>query len=489
MVIFITVPIVLYMLFRAADADKQKMLFSSVEERGRLIGEILRPHLAHGGIENFSAVAGQFHTLAGPDAQLKLLFRPNSENKGADNEGSGFFYVAAAPEVAAAALAAEQRRLQKLGVLDVLSASCNTGKTNTLRYLDENTHVEVVTAITPLLTGGGCWVVVTAYSTAGYQRSSIGRPYWTTPEVRISAIIYATMALITITILLGAWSNLRRISLLARKFRVDGRQGRLFAQRNALTEITQVTDELDRLVLALEQSARSIREAAEDNTHAFKTPLAVISQSVEPLKRIVPPGNERGQRAVSMIEGAIAKLDDLIASAWRMDELIADLIDPPREIVDLTSLLNAVLTGYATVLRERGLNLRLEIAPDIEVRASEEMLETIIENLMENAASFSQPGTSLHISLSGQKSLIMLKIEDEGPGVPEGELEKIFERYYSRRHAEDEAEQSRHNEAHHLGIGLWIVRRNIEAIGGRIWAENRAEGGLRMSIELPRASL
>lgn len=80
-------------------------------------------------------------------------------------------------------------------------------------------------------------------------------------------------------------------------------------------------------------------------------------------------------------------------------------------------------------------------------------------------------------------------MDDEGPGVPEPELERIFERYYSARmeSSEDSAgDAARNNVEHHFGIGLWIIRRNIHAIGGRVAAENRAGRGLRVVVTLPR---
>ena len=79
-------------------------------------------------------------------------------------------------------------------------------------------------------------------------------------------------------------------------------------------------------------------------------------------------------------------------------------------------------------------------------------------------------------------SATTISVSDQGPGVPPGDLERIFERYVSIRD-----ESQRMPGAGNFGIGLWIVRRNIEAAGGLIRAENRKEGGLRMAVELPLA--
>jgi two-component system sensor histidine kinase ChvG len=83
-------------------------------------------------------------------------------------------------------------------------------------------------------------------------------------------------------------------------------------------------------------------------------------------------------------------------------------------------------------------------------------------------------------------------VDDEGPGVDPANLDRIFERYFSHREPgrgmpEDEAAAHQAGAAH-FGIGLWIVRRNIEAFGGRVRAENRPTGGLRMTVALPLAA-
>src|SRR3546814_4091175 len=75
---------------------------------------------------------------------------------------------------------------------------------------------------------------------------------------------------------------------------------------------------------------------------------------------------------------------------------------------------------------------------------------------------------------------------DRGPGVPHGELTRIFERYVSLR-SKPKASESDGEGSPHMGIGLWIVRRNLQAIGGSVRAENRPDGGLAMVLRFPLA--
>jgi two-component system sensor histidine kinase ChvG len=249
-----------------------------------------------------------------------------------------------------------------------------------------------------------------------------------------------------------------------------------------MPELAEAADEFDRMVDVLQSSADDIRRAAEDNAHAFKTPIAVIRQSLEPLKRSIGVDNQRGVRALGLIESSLDRLDGLVASSRRLDEATADLIDTKRVEVDLSNLLSRLLEAHRDNFARKTLVLRGHIAPEVVVMADEEMVETVIENLLDNAVSFSPDGESIGIRLEPRGGSAELLVGDSGPGVAEDNLDRIFERYYSHR-----VQGSGEDGATHFGIGLWIARRNVEALGGTIRAENRKPSGLLMRVSLPLA--
>jgi two-component system sensor histidine kinase ChvG len=207
----------------------------------------------------------------------------------------------------------------------------------------------------------------------------------------------------------------------------------------------------------------------------------VIRQSLEPLKRGITDENRRGFRALGLIESSLDKLDGLIASARRLDEATADLIDTTRTDFDLSSLLNRLVQTHADNLAQRRLTMKGEIAPRVLARANEEMVETVVENVLDNAISFSPDGDSIGIRLEPRGGFAELLIGDSGPGVPQEDLMRIFDRYFSQR----PRKVGHDDEAAHFGIGLWIARRNVEALGGTIRAENRQPNGLLVRIKLP----
>ncbi|WP_247893766.1 sensor histidine kinase [Azospirillum endophyticum] len=501
--VFVAVPVLLYDQFQRADEASQQLLLKSAQRQGELIARALEPELL--GVDR-TALPSLSIALAryGDDrTRLKLLVRPRvaATASGAKAGPEPFFYVAAAPSLSTADIDAERRLLLEQGVLDRLGSSCAGNSTLAMRVPHVEGGEEVLSSITPIKTSFGCWALVTSHATEAYISSSIGRPYWSTPAVQAAAAIYLAMAALVLAVLAGVWRNLNRFGDLARRI-VGGDdtpdhedRNASFAARNTVPELAGVAEDFDRLVATLRDSAQSLRRAAEDNAHAFKTPIAVIRQSVEPLRRALPAENARSQRALTMIEKSLDKLDGLVSFARRMDEAAADLLAPARRRVDLSSLVERMAGGYTGLLAERRLHMRSRIDAGLVVRASEETLETIVENLVENAVSFSPPDGTVSVRLTRSNSqgapMAELVVDDEGPGVDPANLDRIFERYFSHREPgrgmpEDEAAAHQAGAAH-FGIGLWIVRRNIEAFGGRVRAENRPTGGLRMTVTLPLA--
>ena len=146
--------------------------------------------------------------------------------------------------------------------------------------------------------------------------------------------------------------------------------------------------------------------------------------------------------------------------------------------------------AYMISAAAKGVGLESRITPRIAVPANEDLLEVVLENLIENALSVSGRGGQISVALERRlavagdagSGLAVLRVMDRGPGVPEQFLDRIFERYVSLRDGGESVEGD------HAGIGLWIVRRNLAAIGGKISAQNRPGGGLQVTVEIPLES-
>lgn len=451
----------------------------AIHEQGRLVSEALVPLLKDFSGQNVGALNEALTRIAGGTLRIKLLLRPAGTT-----ETDNFFYMAAHPRVPSEYLDRDRIDLIATGVLKEVSASCAIGVPTIAQYRNPAGKDEVLTSISPVLTDRGCWVVILS-QTEDVFLGSVGRTsYWDTPEVRLAAAIYSSMALIVLAVFVSAWGNLRRFAALARRLRVTKpAKNPSFRSLNRVPELRGIAAEFDRMVEVLHGTADAIRLAAHENAHAIKTPIAIIAQSIEPIKRALPANDESAKKACARIEKSVDRLDALVAAARRMEETIAESISPPRERLDLSAVLSRMLETYKATTTVRGVRIEQRIEPGLSVLAGEETIEIVMENLLANALSFSATGATISVTATRQGQDVEILVEDEGPGVEPSDLERIFERYYSHRPAGSRGERI----GSHYGIGLWIVRRNIEALGGNVRAENRARGGLRVRISLPRA--
>jgi len=473
--IFVIVPVILYDQFRAADRQKRQLVMDSVRDQSRIVASALTPLLTDSTQPDLPAISNELAHLHSEMTTIKLLFRPATGSQ-------GFYYVGSAPPISNDALDAERLQLKEQGVLEWLEQSCSGAMPIALRYRAPDGHDELVISVEPIRAVTGCWAVVTTLSAAALPGLTLDVPYYDTPEIRFAGAIYLAMAVLTFTTLWSIWRGLIKFGERARAIRIKAAPVSSFRSRNDMPELAGVAEEFDRMVETLQDAARDLRQTAEDNAHAFKTPVAIIRQSLEPVERAIPPDHVRAHRALGLIQQSLDKLDGLLASARRLDEAAADLLEISRNDVDLSGLVNRVTSAYAELVRLRGMTLLTDIDPSITVRGDADMIETVIENILENAVSFSEHGATIRVTLKLRGDQASLSIADEGPGVPAGDLPRIFDRYFSSR---DSAAASDEH-AVHYGVGLWIVRRNILALGGQVSATNRDPHGLAVSILLPR---
>lgn len=474
--IFAAVPVVVYLQLRAADAEKTSLLLSATQTQGQIVAESLRPLLDTFAPRTVRQLGETINRVGPPESNIKVLLRP----EGTTGQDS-FFYVAAAPAVPVEYLQQELDELTRNGVLAFVRESCDTVAPRATRYTNPAGEDELLVSLTPIRSKAGCWVVIMSLSTADIIGAWLSEPYWRTPQVQVALGIYLLLAVFVIWLFLDGWQALRGFALRARRIRGGQEPAGSFAAETSVPELISVAQEFDGLVGRLRETAQSLRFAAEENAHAFKTPIAVIAQSLEPVKRAVAD-DPRAARSAERIGQAADRLDALVQAARQMDQAAAEVLDSPAEAVDIADLLRRIGDAYAVQLADSGVAVETEAPEHCRAMATPDSFETVIENLIENAATFSpRPGTvTMGLRADGKEAVIT--VEDEGPGVSEADLERIFERYMSNRpRGENGPGES------HFGIGLWVVRRNVTAMGGTVTAKNRPEGGFRVTIRLPAA--
>jgi two-component system sensor histidine kinase ChvG len=227
---FVAVPVLVYDQFRAANDETNRLLVASIEAQGKLIAEALRPGLETADGAAMTALARAVQRLGALGPEIKLLFRPEAV-------AGSFFYVASSPTVSAQYLERERQELVRLGVLDRLAPSCEQAGTTGFRYTNPDGAIELLTSITVVRTGVGCWVVITADRSPEALGTALGQLYWKTAAVGTAAAIYVAMALGVLALLVQLWLGLRRFRRLARALRTGAAERGSFMALNRIPEL------------------------------------------------------------------------------------------------------------------------------------------------------------------------------------------------------------------------------------------------------------
>ena len=146
------------------------------------------------------------------------------------------------------------------------------------------------------------------------------------------------------------------------------------------------------------------------------------------------------------------------------------------EMLKLTEIFSSVLENLRPILETENIEVFFDSNSTVGVEADRAMLTLIVSNLIDNALSFSSRGSSIQIEVQKSLSVISLSVRDHGPGFPEEDKDRIFERFYK-------SEQSRATDG--AGLGLAIVKHAVRTHGGTVQAENALDGGAIFTIRLP----
>lgn len=250
-------------------------------------------------------------------------------------------------------------------------------------------------------------------------------------------------------------------------------------------EIGDLSGALRELTDALARRIGAIENFAADVAHEIKNPLTSLRSAVETAERVVDPVAK--QKLMLVIRDDVDRLDRLISDISNASRLDAELSRDQVDLVDLGRMLGTLVDAY--VRPSDAASARVKLAPLNEplfVMGIEARLAQVVRNLIDNALSFSPEGASVTVSALRDGTMASLRVEDNGPGIPENKLDAIFDRFYSERPKTEKF-------GTHSGLGLSISRQIVEAHRGAIHAENvkGTQGevmGARFTVRLPLAN-
>ena len=300
---------------------------------------------------------------------------------------------------------------------------------------------------------------------------------------------------IAVTVLLSIYLSgtiarpLKRLANAAERVRHDsGRQHQIPDMSGRRDEIGELATTLRDMMESLWARMDATERFAADVAHEIKNPLTSLRSAVETAARLKDP--EQQQKLMTIIQEDVIRLDRLISDISDASRLDAELSRTRFEPVDMGAML-ATLADMHNNHKENSPRVRLERTDGedktLVVMGMDGRLAQVFQNLITNAITFSPDNGLIRLTLAQQDEDICIHVDDEGPGIPKGLEEKIFERFYTERPGTEKF-------GTHSGLGLNISKQIIDAHEGAINASNRTDMdgkvvGARFTVRLPKASI
>jgi two-component system, OmpR family, sensor histidine kinase BaeS len=267
-----------------------------------------------------------------------------------------------------------------------------------------------------------------------------------------------------------------------------GDLGRRSGLADRSDEFGQLGRTFDSMAGELQASEENRRRFLQDAAHELKTPLAVIEATSSAILDGVYTPERRHIETIRDQSRVLARIVDDLRTISLAE---GGHLPLERSPLDIRAVLNSVAAGFEARAASNSIGISVEAPEGLVVDADPDRLRQAIGALVDNALRHTPedgsvrvvavgptPGTAVTGRAGASKPVVRLAVEDTGPGIPADSLPRIFERFY-------QTDSSRSRGTGTSGLGLSIVRALAEAHGGRAGAENRAEGGARIWIELP----
>ena len=244
-------------------------------------------------------------------------------------------------------------------------------------------------------------------------------------------------------------------------------------------ELSQIAQEFNSLTDRLQTTEEARRRFVSDASHELKTPLAAIrllTDSILQTDGIDPATTREFVADIGLEANRLSRITEDLLQLTRLD---GDVL-PSAAVVDPLPILEQVLRMMELIAEERGIALTYQAEEGCRILGSMDETRQIIYNLVDNAVKYNRDGGKVEIELKRQGEEVLLTVADEGVGIPEEELAKIFQRFYR-------VDKARSRAAGGTGLGLSIVRDTLEKRGGSISAANRPGGGAVFTVRWPQA--
>jgi signal transduction histidine kinase len=256
-------------------------------------------------------------------------------------------------------------------------------------------------------------------------------------------------------------------------------------------EFSELADDFNVMTQRLRELDHAKRDFLSQVSHDLKTPLAAIQDANALLLEGIPGGlNERQRRLLEHNVSGGKRLAAMLGKLLDVSRLEANAVEYRFERCDLHGVIREAVSEFESAAERRGISLEADLhEPSLTVECDAERVLQVIENLIENAVRFSPEGGVIRVQARGfsatetdpdpgRSGFALVGVEDAGPGVPDEEKARIFERFH-------QTSGGRARGGGGVGLGLAICREIVRAHGGRIWVSDVPTGGSVFSFLLP----
>lgn len=232
-------------------------------------------------------------------------------------------------------------------------------------------------------------------------------------------------------------------------------------------------------ITRLRQLENMRRDFAANVSHEIKTPLTAIKGFVETLREGAKNNPAEAERFLEIIDTHVNRLTAIIEDLMKLSEIEQK---GQRGIALQRERIKPVIDGAVevcrTVAEQKKITLEVDCPSDLSARINPPFLEQAVVNLVENAVKYSREGRAVRISAENTAEAVVIRVRDQGMGVPAEHLPRLFERFYR-------VDKSRNRKQGGTGLGLAIVKHIIQAHGGRVEVESTVGKGSVFSVHLP----
>ena len=249
------------------------------------------------------------------------------------------------------------------------------------------------------------------------------------------------------------------------------------AQATSASELSEGAVLVLHDITELRRADRVRRDFVANVSHELRTPLTAVRGYVEALMDESTSPTQR--KFLEVIERHAGRMERLVRDLLRLARLDAQQETAEPSHCDVESLFRSVVADLAAQIERQRVRVDINVAPAASVLQVDPIkLHDALRNLVENAVNYSPEGGRIALAARIEGQWVALTVDDEGPGLPESDLNRVFERFYR-------VDKSRSRDPGGTGLGLSIVKHLVELHGGRVGAGNKPQSGAIFTISLP----